>query len=665
MVTRLTLRILLALGALAASAAAQDSLARFVPADVGLFVEARGVEDLLVSLTEPQLWSTLAEVAGQPAEAADAAEWRRRVKQTVKMEPADAIRTLFGRRVAFVGESPGRTQDGVVLCDVPPAEVKALLDEWKARQLSSAGGVTVYALDSGIALAVRGGTLVFGDGAPSDGLFRRVLRTLGNSASNLADDAAYRALLRRVPADPQGVLFARLKPAAHPASSDAQPALADLPGPLRGAGAILLALHRDRSLLRFTAVGDGRVPPARHRDVGALVATLPDRTLLTWSGVVDYAQLIKSVQALPERNVLRTAFKFQEPVVARLIGSLRGETTLAIGMVFPQNRFSGAPPMPALGGLVVARDGEQALSDLDTLLQACATVYNFLALAGGRPQLPQRETRMIEDVEVRVQDLTELTQGAGRDAVGELQLAWALDRDAIVFASHVEWLEQILRSRHGRARSLAESLESTQRASARESENVMISQSGPIADLGELWLAYFEKQRPELLTEAYWRQRQPAGHGARLGIDVAEDAERKALVVRSVVPELPAAAVTRPGDVIVGCGRMRFATTQPIAELRDAIEKRPNPRRVDLLVDRDGRTLELRVPLPYVDLVQMLRRVVAMGQIAQRVIYQDQSTEGEPARGVLTIELRKPGERLFDLAPPTRVQPTGDSAQSP
>ncbi|GAG02899.1 unnamed protein product, partial [marine sediment metagenome] len=53
----------LVVAACVCSLRAQDaeSLARLVPADVGLFVEARGADDLLVPLTEEQVWITLAE----------------------------------------------------------------------------------------------------------------------------------------------------------------------------------------------------------------------------------------------------------------------------------------------------------------------------------------------------------------------------------------------------------------------------------------------------------------------------------------------------------------------------------------------------------------------------------------------------------------------------
>ncbi len=653
----------LALLALAAGPArAQESLARLAPANAGLFVEVRGVEDLLVLATEPQLWAGLAEFAGQPADPSDAQEWRQRVMNTVRMEPAEAVRTLFSRRVAFVGSPESGSQDGVVLCEPDPARIRELLNSWNAREISNARGVAVYALQSGIALAVHQNILIFGDGAPVDGMFRAVLRAAQGGANCLADDATYRGLVKRVAQRPQGVCFLRIRPgsATTQVAGAATPA-ADLPGPLRGASAVLLALHRERSQLQITAIGDATpdAAPRAPRRSAALAATLPQKTLLAWAGHVDFMTLARGVNSLPERNVLRTAFKLQEPVVGSLLNGLDGDAAVAIGGVFPQQRLSGAPPMPAIAALLATRDGQRALDDCDALLQACATVFNFLALAGSRAQLPPRSTRQVGGVELRIQDLTQLASGPGREAVGELHVAWALDRDVLLLASHADWLEQIVRARHGQDPTLSESLGAAQRRFV-ANETVFVAASGPIADLGTRWLAYFEQHLPQLLAPEYWRRRQPGGNGTRLGIDVVEETQRQALRVRAVAPDLPAAALARTGDLIVGCDRARFATTQPVQEFRAALERRPNPRRVDLMIERDGRNLEVRVPIPYLDLVEQLRRAVALGQIAQRVVYVDESAEGGLPRGVLTIELRRSGETLFELAPTTQVQATGE-----
>jgi hypothetical protein len=84
-----------------------------VPSDVGFFVEMRDAADLLTTLTEPQIWSALAEFAGQPARPEDAESWRKQILQTIKMEPAEANRALFRHLVAYIGNTPIQAQDSI------------------------------------------------------------------------------------------------------------------------------------------------------------------------------------------------------------------------------------------------------------------------------------------------------------------------------------------------------------------------------------------------------------------------------------------------------------------------------------------------------------------------------------------------------------------------
>ncbi len=253
---------------------ADESLASLVPAEVGLFIELRQAEDLLVPLVEPQLWLTLAELAGQPAALNDTEHWRRRVEQTVRMSPTDAIRTLFSRRVAFVGESVRNTQDAVVLCR-PADDPRQLVRRWQAQPLPTAGRTGIYRLPYNLGVAVRENLLVFGDQVER-GLFADIVRYLdGSPAKMLADDPTFQHMLARLPPDPDGLLGARLarQPTSAPVAADSAAAeqaaeqaaalqLPELPRLLRGSNSMLLALKRDGRLLHVSVVGEGAAAPA-------------------------------------------------------------------------------------------------------------------------------------------------------------------------------------------------------------------------------------------------------------------------------------------------------------------------------------------------------------------------------------------------------------------
>ena len=660
--------------AVSTDAPAEQSLSAFVPAEVGLFIEGRGIGDLLVPLTEPHAWTTLAELGGQPADAREVVEWRLRVRETVQMEPAEAIRVLFGQQFALVGEGLLRAQDAVILCR-PTTDGKELLSRWHAQPLPSAGRTSVYLLPSRIGLALPDGLVVLGDAGPADGMFARVLSHVDRQprGPSLADDPAYRRLLERVPAGPDAVLFARLRPADGPTAASSQPAAPLgptrwLPSSLRSASNLLLALHRHGRLLHFSVVGDAAVLTAETRGgLTPLVRSLPARTLVVWGTHLDYAALVEAARVLPEGSVLRVALQIQERsgAVQRLTSALGTATCVAVGAVEPATRGRPGPPVPAVALLIAARDGQLVATEVDTLFQTAASLYNLMSLrVGAGVALPGVSSVVVDEREVRLLDLSRLLQAMpGGETIAELHVCWTVHDDTLIIASHLDWLRQIVAARRQQAPNLADMLSLTQRPVADDSDTVVAVQTGPIADLGQVWLDYLAREAPAVLDEAWWRERQPGGQNVRLGIQVTEVPEQKLLRVNVVEPGMPADGVLKPGDQIVGYvgfGPRRFATSQPVREIREALAQRQTPRWVDLLVERGGTTHVRRIPLPFVDLVQLLRRAVALGRIGQRVVYHDDLSDAAQSRGFLTVELRESSEPLFPFAlsppPPAEAQ---------
>ena len=154
-----------------------------------------------------------------------------------------------------------------------------------------------------------------------------------------------------------------------------------------------------------------------------------------------------------------------------------------------------------------------------------------------------------------------------------------------------------------------------------------------LADLGSFWLRYFEKFAPQVLKEDWWRNYQPGGSKVRLGAQVTADVEGRRLLVRSVTANTPAYGTLKVNDEIVGCNRRRFATSQPVEEIQRGIDTRPNARWIDLLVERDRTVRVKRIALPFVDPIQILQRVTAVGRLVQRLVYLDDAPDAAGTRG--------------------------------
>jgi hypothetical protein len=664
---------------LAGPAGAQESLAHSVPADVGLFVEARGMGDLLTRLTDPQVWTTLAELAGQPAQAEDVAQWRQRVLQTVKMTPEEAIRVLFSQAVAFVGEGLGRSADAVVVCR-PNHETSTaeLLKRWGARRLRAPQRPATYRLYSNIGVSEYHGLLFFGDLIPSVGLLHRVQRfTAEAHAKALADDPVYMKLLARVPANPDGVLFARLEraaalplPAVPPSSQptarpSSQPTLRNLPGPLRNAENVMLALHRDGPLLRFTAVADtrsGEAQPAA-RPV-RLVESLPERTLLAWQGRFDFAHGAELLLGALQHNPIEGVFQLQGQIESldRFVQALDTDTCLAIGPVFPGQRPPETPPLPAVALLIGTRDPAGTLAATRDLVNIGMGGYILFAINRGLPLLqPIQETRLSGEPAF-VLDLSPLLKPTARKAIGEIQLCWIVHKDTLIVASHLDWLRQIVAARDGQGETLAQTMRLFGGKAPSASVDALVIQSGPISDIASAWLDYLRRSKPEVLDENWWRDRQPGGNQVRLGIDVVGESAKRRLRVTRVLDNLPAAGRLEVGDYIVGYNNVRFTTDDLIAEITKAIRTRPRARRVELLIERAGVTQQIYLPLPFIDPTQALHRMVAIGRIAQRAVYRDDRSDPVGPRGLLTIELRTSEKPLFEFSEPVPIGSAGETA---
>lgn len=655
---------------------AQDSLADAVPADVGLYAEIHGATDLLATLTEPEVWSTLAELAGQPARAEDAAEWRRRIEQTVKMQPDEAIRVLFARGVAFVGEGPGRAQDAVVLCrparDVSTAE---LLRRWGARRLPEFKRAATYRLYRNIGVVERDELLFFGDLLPPKGMFRRMQGlAAGSRGKALAEDPVYQKLLARVPPHPDGILFARLGQAAPilvppvPAGSqpttqpEPRPALPPLPGPLRNADNVMLALHREGSLLHFTAIGDSRKTEAAASTGSArIVETLPERTLLAWGGRVDFSHLADAIAQLPERNVLRIAFNLQEQVdtLDRFVQALDSNVGVAVGAVMPGERAPHAPPMPAVALLIGTRDAAVAGGELRSMADSFVAGYTLFALTRGVPPLAPAGETQLGNLPAFVLDLSPLLKLTAKEAIGQVHFCWTVHEDTLIVASHLDWLRQIIAAREGRAPNLSSTTQLSRGKLTPASVNAVVIQSGPISDIGNLWLKYLNAAKPEVFDENWWRQRQPGGSNVQLGINVTVDVPNRRLQIHQVSKNQPADGHLEPGDFIVGYGRRRFASDDLLGEIQTAIRERPHARWFDLLIERNDVARRVRLPLAFVDPIEALQRLIAIGKIAQRCVYCDEQSDPVGMRGFLTIELRTSEKPLFESTQPV---PIGSSA---
>lgn len=629
----------------------QSALTRLVPADIGLYVEARLAEELIIQLTEPHIWSGLANLVGQPATPDDVEEWRRRIRATVGMEPARAVRALFGERVAFVARSPDRAVDPVVLCrptGVDADDFLRRLGKAESRSIDPTDprAPVIWALGGNLGVAALGKTLAFGDAVAPDALLRRIATFASRSETreSLAESATFRKLARRADeSEAHAILFARL-------SSDRSPPMTL--APFRAAESVLVTMREQRGAMRFTIVGDQpeRSRPTSPARAVELLARLPRATLFAWSRAFDYAAVRKDFEALPARAPVRQITEQLGLDAPEILGALRGDTCVAIG---PGAAQGEAPPPPAVALLLRCKP-QPLLDALETLTNTAVPLINIAALRRGTAPLAAPTTERIEGAEVFALELAGLADLLNAPTLRKATLCWTASDDLLIVATDRAWLREIIAAQRGAA-SLAESFDRVGHGLEPRGETTFYANAGAISDLSHRWLRHLQNVAPGSIENVWWR---PPGAGRpRLGVDVNEDVEKLRLEVTKVTPGLPCDGRLRPGDIILGVSGKRFAT-RPIHELTAAVDHPPAGRWIELLIEREGAIIAQRIPMPGIDPVDALKRIAALGGVARQLFYQDELTP-EGAVGRLTIELQKPGSsqppedhapRLPDLA---------------
>ncbi len=654
------------LAALMAVAAFGDTrspppLTHYAPASTGLYVEVNDSADLLLALSAPELWSALAELAGQPADAPDAAGWRRELERTLGMSINEVAHRLVSGSVALIGEGPLRTQDPVVICR-PAREINfdALLRSVQRDAMPDSPNI--LKLTPTIGATASSDAMAFGDPRRADGMFRVIAKRLHGEgdADPLSLDPALQRLLGRARPGLSGFAFARLSDARPPLTTQPvaeRTVVPRLPAPLRGASTALLTLHRDGRRLHLSLLGDGsgalEAPPG---ELLSLVQRLPDDTLAAWGGHVDYAALRSTATRIPEANLTRILISPQDPVLARLAAELRSAICIAIGAV---ERSGPQPPTPAAAVLLRMRDVDAASETLDVLLRTWVSLYNLLALQRGLPTLERPEPLQVAGLTAQRVDLAPVLKRFAPAGLERVELCWMAHEDAFIIATDREWLERVLQSRMGRARGLAGVLRTTDEPIAANSESIAVAQTRAIGTLGAAWLDFLEAQAPAVLSESFWRARQP--RQPQLGIRVTQSAERRALVVTQVDLNGPADRLLEVGDRIVGCEGRLFAQEQPVREVRQALLDRAASRWFDVIIERGGDQFTVRLPLPFVDPIAVLRRWVAVGRVVESVVYADDAARADGPCAAITVNLQP---AAVELADQLRPRPATAGAQS-
>ncbi|MFQ5424263.1 MAG: PDZ domain-containing protein [Phycisphaerae bacterium] len=573
-----------------------------VPGDVKLYVELRNLNAIRAQFRHLGIWGVVRELSRPDESRATTQPWHRRAESSLDLDPEAAISQVLGRRAALIAAHLQDWQAGVLLAELPAqTQLRTLLRRWNARAASGAAAVQRYTLRGGIALAVRGRTLVFGPAADTSGLWARTVRLLeGRRGPSLANQSEFAGLRSRLAIDESGIAFA-----SWPGESEAQPA-----GAIRS-NRLLVGFSITPTGIDCELHGQAAGAPALASTEACLdLARLPATTLACWSGSFDPSSFIRPLdaqRAASDISLVELFLGFLSPPTPKqsdLAAELGPRFTVVVDS--DRRRSEKRYELPWLSLILEARDA----AAVNARLQPVVQLFLSLLSAPGPEDAPSAtavpiHSETCEDVEVRSVALGELL--AKRPALSFLsgiELCWGNLDGRLILSSSREHVESIVRAVRGKAPVLAGERGFAELGRPVEGSEPVVEwlhvRGSALSRMLTSLLLYTMREHPTALSGRWWRSwaSERLRQKTRLGVGLKPDAtnDRRAVVVE-ISPVSPARGRLRIGDIIVAVAGAPLTTTRPATEVAKRYGQRGEAREFSLTVLRDGETLDISVPV--------------------------------------------------------------------
>jgi hypothetical protein len=189
----------------------KGNLASYVPADISLYAEVRGLPDVIDRLKSSEFITRIRELhPHRGRHEAKLAEWRHNISKMLNMTPEEAISAFAGKRFAIAVRHDAPDHGAVISIVEDEAAWTKMLEATEAVQQEERGDVAVYSVNKGKTLLARSGNLAVAGSGINRSMFDAVLaRVLGEEKGGLAGEKDYRKMIGELPNDRFGTAFIR------------------------------------------------------------------------------------------------------------------------------------------------------------------------------------------------------------------------------------------------------------------------------------------------------------------------------------------------------------------------------------------------------------------------------------------------------------------------
>ncbi len=634
-------------------------LARFVPADTGVFVEFRRLDRLQKQLRDLNAWR-LAELFTTKSGAADRwPDWAAVISTNFGISTDDALAHLFAGQAALAAPNWHRLRHGVILLRPPdPSIIQRLTAPEQVIATEPRGKrATLYQTRRGLWLATDGRVMVVSQQAEATEFFQEVIALLGGAREpNLADQPAYVGQVRQLGSDCAGHVYF------------ASP-MGDGGGCFPSLRWGVIGIHvRER---RVDFIIRGQLEQARDRiyrppvDIDRLMR-LPISTLCTWGTSVNWPAIRERLSRETETlGTLSGALPVPQEALSGWLAGLGPRVIVVWGQGVRE-----ANDLPQVAVLIESPDAAGAAEGLDDAIAAFLKDRPSHDEGPGLPGLARDEYAGTTVSRLAYTTSRPATDGSHAAALwSRIQPSYAPLDGWLVIGLHADHVRTIIDADRGLVPRLrdAPDLGLAVRQRARVT-TLSVCQPALCAQIVRRWLGDFADNR-----DSFWRLLLSSDvTGAErpkrsLGIGMSVQQKPGRVCVSRVYADTPADEKLLAGDEILAINGRVLSMDHPNADLRRLVQGFPEGRPLVLRVRRQDALIDVELtlspPAPSTPAIgEMLEQLARFGEDLHYATFTVSASR--PDHYIARLTLGFAGETSVPVSPVTS-QPTTVPATTP
>ena len=576
------------------------NMARFVPADVPIFVSTRNLDQLENALARTRAWKLLPLIAPTSSRTGNPLALRRAVTSLLRARKPSIMRGVMRSELSLAATSWTKLSSAVWLLRVEDPRSRR---EWfplnQRVGYTKIGDAEYFKTKDGTSVCMREGIVALAREAGPGSIFSRTLGLMaGRSGRALSQLPSYRTHSSYLPPNHLAVAFLTpdqdsastppINPSRWPNAKHVVIGLFEGEGRLDIAVRVELSEKRPREKLSDQAMQRFR--------------SLPSTTLFATVTKVDLQRALTVAGSAGTGNTLGRYLRLLASMPDAEKAAPPNWPTLGPHAIVAWDQdFRVGTTTPQAAIMLECPDSQGALQHLQHLAGQLIQLIQAIEPASIENGLRTVRRRHLGSTITSIPLRTYASESGlpFMKVLAHIEPAWTVSSGWLIVALSPQHVERILGAHIGLLPTLdvVPDVQGLPRGSANRSM-LSITQADLAAQHMKEWLAAATKGTPSLLDPALWSR--PADQNRqsppRLGIGMASAQEPGVVVVARVYPETAADGRLKINDRILGIDGKLLSLVHPNADLRQAwltTDTRPGPV---ARVSRDGTIIDIQLP---------------------------------------------------------------------